>query len=392
MKSTPSLAKHRILFLDPTSAISGAEVSLLGLLRNLNREVFDPLVALPGIGPLFERVARLGVETVIIPQSKLKVSNPLPYLKTVFYLVKLIRERGVGLIHSNMDIGNQYGLVAARLTGIPIICHTRNILTKRPFQRMLLRYADVLIANSRAVKASYAMYVSKSQKVVVINNGVDLDEFSSLHAGIGMFREKIGVPNDAFVVGHIARICPEKGQHTLIDAMALVAKTQSKAYALIVGDTIVDNSTAFLMSLKQRVLEYELADKVIFTGFVDKIVDLYADLDLVVLPSLCEPFGRTLIEAMAMEKPVIASGVGGPLEIVENEVTGFLISPNDPVQLAEAILKVLQDKKLSKKLGENGKERVNRFFTIEENVRKNEQVYLELLNSKSAASVVMAGS
>ncbi len=387
MKSTLSPARHRILHLDPTSAIGGAEISLLELLRNLNREVFDPLVALPGPGPMVERMARLGVETVIIPQQKLKARNPLPYLKTVFYLVNLVRERNIDLIHSNADIGNQYGVVAARLTGIPIICHTRNILSKRPFQRMFLRYADVLIANSRAVAASYARYVAKSQKAVVIHNGVDIDEFSPIRTKSGVFRKKLGLPDDAFVVGHIARICPEKGQHTLIDAMALVEKTQSKAYALIVGDTVIDDSAPFLKSLKQRVLEHKLAERVIFTGFVENIVDLYTDLDLVVLPSLCEPFGRSLIEAMAMEKPVIASGLGGPLEIVENGITGFLVPPNDPVELAETILKILQDKKLAKRMGENGKERVKR-FSIEENVRKTEQVYLELLNSKSFAREV----
>lgn len=379
MRSTLSPVKHRILYLNVASTVSGAEMSLITLLRHLNREAFEPIVGLPGPGPLVERLARLGVETVMIPQQKLKARNPLPYLKTVLCLVNLVRRRGVDLIHSNMDICNQYGLVAARLTGIPIICHTRNMLSKRPFQRMLLRYADVLIANSRAVKASYARCVAKSQKVMIIHNGVDLDEFSTIRARSGMFRKKLGIPDDAFVVGHIARICPEKGQHTLIDAMALVAKTQSKAYALIVGDTIVDNSTAFLMSLKQRVLEYELTERVIFISFVDNIVDLYVDLDLVVLPSLYEAFGRTLIEAMAMEKPVIASGVGGPLEIVENGVTGFLVPPNDPVKLAEAILKVMDNRDVAREFGMNGRKRVERLFSIEQNVRKTEQVYLETL-------------
>lgn len=383
MKSMLSPAKHRTLYLSPVYKIAGAEMSLLGMLRNINREVFEPLVALSGPGPLVERIARLGVETVIIPQQKLKPMNPLPYLKTVFSLVNLIRTRQIDLIHSNIGLSNQYGVVAARLTDIPIICHIRDILSKRSFRRMFLGYSDVLIANSHAVASSYAKYVAKSQKVVVIHNGVDLKEFSPICTKSGVFRRKLGLPDDAFIVGHIARICPEKGQHTLIDAMARVAKTHSEVYALIAGNIADHISDAFLMSLKQRVREQGLCERIIFTGFVDNIIELYADLDLVILPSLFEPFGRTLIEAMAMEKPVIAAAVGGPLEVVVEGETGFLVPPNDPDKLAEALLKILQDKELAKRLGENGKERVKRFFTIEEYVRKNEQVYLELLNSKN---------
>jgi len=381
MKSTLSPTKHRLLYLNVASTVSGAEISLLGLLRNLNREIFEPIVALPGPGPLVERMARLGVETVIIPQQKLKARNPFPYLKTVFCLVNLVRGRHIDLIHSNLDIGNQYGVVAARLTGIPIICHTRNLLSERPFRRMFLRYADVLIANSCAVAASYARYIGKSQKGVVIHNGVDLDEFSPSRTRNGVFRGKLGLPDDAFVIGHIGRICPEKGQHILIDAMAKVAKTHSEAHALIVGETVVDNSAAFLMSLKQRVLELGLAERVSFIGFVDNIIDLYADLDLVVLPSLCEGFGRSLIEAMAIGKPVVATRAGGGVEIVEHGVTGFLIQPNDHIQLAEAILKVTENRDAANEFGMNGRRRVEKLFGIEQNVRKTEQVYLETLRS-----------
>lgn len=356
-------------------------MSLLGLLRHLNREAFEPLVALPGAGPLVERIARLGVETVILPQQKLKARNPLPYLKTVFSFVNLVRGRHIDLIHSNMDIGNQYGVVVAKLTGIPIICHTRNILSERSFRRMLLGYANVLIANSRAVAASYANYVTKSQKIVVIHNGVDSNEFSPIRARSGVFRRKLELPDDAFVIGHIARICPEKGQHTLIDAMALVAKTYSEVYALIVGDTIIDDSVAFLMSLKQRMLEHKLDERVIFMGFVDNIIDLYADLNLVVLSSLCEPFGRTLIEAMAMEKPVVATRAGGVVEVVEHGVNGLLVQPNNHIQLAETILKVIENRNAAREFGMNGRKLVERFFSIEQTVRKIEQVYLETLQS-----------
>lgn len=373
--------KYKILYINhPLSAISGAPISLLALLRNLNKEVFEPLVALPDSGHLFKLVSQLGVETVVIPQQKLKAKNPFPYLKTVFSLVSLVRKRHVNLIHSNMDIGNQYGVPAAKLTGIPIVCHTRNILGKRPFQRMFLNYSDVLIANSNAVAASYSKYVSRLQKIKVIYNGADLNEFSPSSTRRGMFRTRLGISEDAFIIGNIARICPEKGQHYLIDAMSEVTKKHSEVYAVIAGDTVIDDSAAFLMSLKKRVLEYGLTDKVIFIGFVENIIDLYADLDLVVLPSLCEPFGRVLIEAMSMEIPVIANRSGGPMEIVEDGQSGFLVDTSNTKTFADAIIRLLNDQPLCKKMGKRGREIVEKKFSIQTNVRNIESVYKSLLD------------
>lgn len=372
--------KYRILYLNhPLSEISGAPMSLLALLENLDKETFEPLVALSGPGPLMERIVRLGLATVIIPQHQLKVRNPLPYIKTVFCLRNLIRKRHVDLIHSNMDIGNQYGVVVARLTGIPIVCHTRNMLSERPFRRMFLRYADVLIAISRAVKSSYDEHVSKSQNVAVIHNGVDIGKFSPSYNRQRAFRNRIGIPDDGFVIGHIARICPDKGQETLIDAMSRVVEKHPEARALIVGDTTIDDSESFLFSLKQRIMDRGLSEKVILTGFVENIIDLYADLDIVVLPSKCEPFGRAIIEAMAMGIPVVATQAGGAVEVVDHGVTGLLVPPNDPAQLAEAILRLMESKSVAEQFGANGRKRVERLFSIEENVRKTEQIYLEVL-------------
>lgn len=382
MKSTLLPRKYRILYLNPVSVISGAEISLLGLLRSLNREIFEPIVALPCSGPLVERINRLDVKVVIIPQQKVKIKNIFSYLKTVIYLFNLIRRRHINLIHCNMDICNQYALIAAKMTRIPIVCHTRNILGKRSFQRMFLNYSDVLIANSTAVAASYSKYVSRLQKIKVIYNGVDINEYFLSSTRSGIFRKQLGIPDHAFVIGHIARICPEKGQHTLIDAMAEVTKTHSEVYTLIVGETIVDNSAYFLKLLKQRVLDLGLSERVSFGGFVDNIKELYADLDLVVLPSLCEPFGRVLIEAMAMEIPVIANRWGGPMEIIEDGQSGLLVDTSNTKAFADTIIKLLNDQPLCKKMGKRGREIVEKKFSLQANVHGIETVYKSLLNQK----------
>ena len=150
--------------------------------------------------------------------------------------------------------------------------------------------------------------------------------------------------------------------------------------ALIVGDnTIIDDSGWFLDELKQLVKELGLVDKVIFTGFVDDMVNLYRCLDMVVLPSKSEGFGRTIAEAMAMTKPIIATKVGGIPEIVVEGKTGLLVPSGDSKALAAAILKVVENPELAIKFSINGPKRIAKLFTIENNVNKTEQVYISLL-------------
>jgi UDP-N-acetylglucosamine:LPS N-acetylglucosamine transferase len=161
-------APYKILYLDSVSAIGGAERSLLLLLQNINRQHFKPMVVLPERGPLSERIQALGVELKLLPLNKINVRNPLPYMKTVWSLRKILLTRRIDLLHCNTGICNQYGMITAKLVGLPVVTHTRNILGKRAFQRMFLGRADVLIANSRAVADSYAQYVSKDQGVEII--------------------------------------------------------------------------------------------------------------------------------------------------------------------------------------------------------------------------------
>ncbi|GAI28534.1 unnamed protein product, partial [marine sediment metagenome] len=121
-------------------------------------------------------------------------------------------------------------------------------------------------------------------------------------------------------------------------------------------------------------------DKVIFTGFVNDVKELYASLDLLVLPSQAESFGRVLIEAMAMEKPVVATRAGGAVEVVEDGVTGLLVPSNDTNGLARAIIKMLENEEDRRRKGKAGRERVKNMFSIEKNVKETQKVYMELLS------------
>ena len=371
---------YNILFLDFTTFIGGTEISTLLLLKHMDRREFNPFFVLQGKGPYYDRIVKLGVPVTIIPLNQLKVISLIKYIKTVWDLSRFIRKNRIDIVVCTLEPCNQYGLPAARLNRIPIACHTRNLIPDfRSFWRTLLHFPDVLIANSKATAESYIPFVRKHQKVEVVYNGVDLEEYSpSLKDNT--IRKRYGIGDNKFLIGMIGRISRPKRQDIFLKTIAEVVKFYPDVCAFIVGDTRIDRSEQYLEELHQLVKKFELEDKVIFTGFINDMKGLYASLDLLVLPSQAEPFGRVLIEMMAMGKPVVATKSGGAVEIVEHEVTGLLIPPDDEKSMSKAILKIINDKQSAKKMGNAGRKRVENLFSIKTNVEETQKKYMEVLN------------
>ncbi|MFH1305063.1 MAG: glycosyltransferase [Candidatus Omnitrophota bacterium] len=371
--------KHNILFLGFVPYIGGAEVSTLLLLKYLDRERFAPVYIMPAAGLLSDKVAELGVKFVTMPLEKIKLPLPFGYVKTVWRLKQFIKKNKIDLVVCTVELCNQYALPAARLNGVPVACHTRNLIPEfRSFWRTFLHFPDVLIANSKATAESYRSFIGKRQRVEVVHNGVDLKEYSSLAENPAV-RVKYKIAPDEFLVGMAARISPPKRQDVFIKAVHEAGKICPGMRAIIAGDTEINNSGWYLEELKQLADKLGLSDKVIFTGFVDNMKELYSSLDLLVLPSQAEPFGRVLIEAMAMGLPVVATRSGGAPEIVEDGVTGFLVQPDDVNSTKGAIVRIVQDRQRSKERGAAGRKRVEKVFTSEENVKRTQEIYLSLI-------------
>lgn len=372
---------YRILYLNRSSEISGAEISLILLLERLDRGRFWPLIAVPSEGPLCKKLKEKEVDFRIEPLAFLKTRNPLPFIRTIGRLVKIIREEKISFVHANDYIGNQYGVIASRLAGVPIISHVRLILGPRAIRNSFLRYADHLIANSNTVAHALESAGISKDRISVVWNGVDSKAFSpnSDHGG-RKFRDCLGVPDKGFLIGYIGRIHYTKGIHTLIQAMTEVVKNGPGAMLIIVGDIVIDQSSEYLTRLKMLTQKLGLTDLVHFMPFQDNIRAVYDAVDLVVLPSLAEPFGRVLIEAMAMEKPVIGTRAGGAVEIVEDGITGLLVPPEDPYALAQAMFQLMKNREIAIRMAKMGRKRAETLFSIEENVERIQKIYKKKLN------------
>ena len=251
----------------------------------------------------------------------------------------------------------------------------RNIQTPDSFRHWWLARAPVLVANSKATEQSYLDRIGAAQRSVVIYNGVDLSWFDGERSG----REKLGLRTDAFVIAQVGRIVRGKGVHIFVKALASVAARHPNVRGVIVGDASVNEDPAYVSEIEELVSGLGLAQGILFTGHVNDVRCVYAGTDLLVQPSASEGFGRTLIEAMAMRVPVIATNVGGPCEIVEDGVSGLLVPPNDPEALATAIERVIKDGSLATRLADSGRNRVQARFCLDRQVAETQALYDQVL-------------
>jgi glycosyltransferase involved in cell wall biosynthesis len=240
------------------------------------------------------------------------------------------------------------------------------------------RVADRTIAISKAV----ARPLSDSH-APVIYNGLDLEEFDPCSIDGTAFREELGVTRDTLLVGIVGRVRPWKGQQFFLEAASQVGQHLPRIRFLIVGDTIFPAREDYISELKELAQHHGTADKVVFTGHRSDVPRVLAAMDILAHCSEAEPFGRVLIEGMAMAKPIVAFADGAVPEIVVDGETGLLVPPGDAAALARGIERLLHDESLRRAMGRRGRARVESMFTAEEMARRVEAVYDELLSRRT---------
>jgi glycosyltransferase involved in cell wall biosynthesis len=204
---------------------------------------------------------------------------------------------------------------------------------------------------------------------------VDLAAFKP--SADGFLRERFNIDKGAPLIGYIGLITKRKGVDHLVRAMAGVRGAFPDARLFIIGGNRPEDEQ-YSASIKGLVDGLGLNEAVIFTGVLADAARAINSLDVVVLPSLEERCSRTLLEAIACEKPVVATSVGGTPEVVEDGVNGLLVAPEDPGALSEAIIRLLGDERLRREMGKKGREKARAVFDIEENMGKIRALYYKI--------------
>lgn len=282
-------------------------------------------------------------------------------------LARLIESRKIDVVHTHLSTASLLGALAARLAGRKSVAHVHGLNSAFSY-----RFSHKIIAVSEAAKRFLCAQGIDRDKVVVVHNGVDLDRF--VVSGFQIPKQQTGDNSDVrkalgwderrFVFGVFGRLCPEKGQRTAIEALFLLNQQRLDAELIIVGDG-PDRS-----DLESFASALGIADRVRFTGFVEDVRELMSACEVVAAPSLKEGFGLVAVEAMALQRPVIASDVGGLPEIVVPGETGFLFAPEEPAALAQALSELAADPLRASSMGSRGRQRVEERFDLDNQLRQ----------------------
>lgn len=351
--------------------VGGGEVSLLTLLKGLDRSRWAPTVVVPSDGAVAAGCRALGLPARVIPLPGLRWPGPA-VLRTVGALRRLARETGAVLLHANGSRAMLYAGLAGRLLGRPVIWHLRVWRPDSKLDWLLARLATRTIAISEAVRGRLRRWPRAHDRCSVVPNGINLEGFVP-SMDPGRVRGSLGLRPGDRVIGTVGRLVPFKGQGDLLQAFARLHRNDPGIRLLVVGDGPERDA------LERQARELGIAGEAHFTGHREDVADLLAVMEVFVLPSVAEDFGRVLLEAMAMQRPVVATAAGGVPEVVEENVTGLLVRPADPAAMADAISVLLGDPVRARAMGRAGRQRVEKHFTLRRHAELVEAVYAAVL-------------
>jgi glycosyltransferase involved in cell wall biosynthesis len=366
-----------ILFLQTQLIVDGPGVVIKNIINYLDATIFTPFVGcLYQGGKLEDWYKSNGIQTI-----NFNMKSPFKGWLDIFTAKRItdfLKNEHIDLIHTHLVRADIYGRIASKLAGIPVITTIHNMEEHHTSKKVLnscVRYIDkktmslndVIVAVSDGVKCHIcSAYNIPPANIYVIHNGIECPKSVA-----PLNKETWGVANGELVICTVARLHKQKGIEKLIRVTQRLNHKGYKLKLMVVGDGPLRQSMSSLIQ--------KLKVNAVITGFQDSIYPFMQIADIFVLPSLWEGFGLSIIEAMALSKPVVASNVGGIPEVVVDGITGILTDPKNEASLEEAILKLLKDAALREKMGVSGNMRVREYFTAEIMSRKYQRLYKTIL-------------
>jgi glycosyltransferase involved in cell wall biosynthesis len=371
-KRSAGRGRIRVVEVLATGTSGGAQEHVFGLMSLLDDARFDASIVSLSAGSAVRKLERAGFPVTLIdePDDAAAVTALAGYLGRV----------RPDVVHSHMyraDIVATKAVLAMTSAGharpyLVSTVHSSRVRSAddRETLRCLTPEIDQLIAVSKAIVAKIADERPGLAPVRLIYNGVDLARYDRQQPTPEL-RDQFGLEPGSQVVGVVARLEPEKGHQTLIDAWPHVLRSVPDAYLLVVGEGSLRDR------LEARAAANRVAHRVVFTGRRDDIPAVTASFDVAVLPSHREAQGLSILEAMALSRPVVASDVGGIPEMIQDGVTGLLVPHDQPEALATAIVRLLSDRAYAATIARAGHDLVHDRFCIELMVRAIEDIYEE---------------
>jgi glycosyltransferase involved in cell wall biosynthesis len=379
--------KLRVLEMIDKPFLGGGQVHVLALSGALDKALFDVLVAAGPGGP-FEAEA-IWAGHPFVPVTMGKHFSP----KTVRAIAAVLRDRRIDILHTHGGIAGVYGRWAAAKAGTPIVVHTihgihylhyRNPLLRAAFvrqERYFARRSDAVILVSEADEVTARKHrLIPADKLRVIRNGIAplTPPKADANPGTASEMRKL-VGSSGPVVASVARLHRQKGiVHFLRAAPAVLARFPKAKLAVAGGGPLESD-------LRRETDRLGLGGRLLLLGERADAADLTALADVFVLPSLWEGLPLVLLEAAAAGKPIVASDIDGVREVVRDGETAVLVPPGDPDRLAGAILRLLEDRDLARRLGQRARDEIPPRFTLSGMAGAVQSLYLELSARKGVS-------
>jgi glycosyltransferase involved in cell wall biosynthesis len=374
------MKKRKILQLIDGLNIGGAEVLLVDLARGAKEAGYEVSVGFSTPGPLGQKL--LGMEIPCIRLPRLIRIDPF----LLFGMCRLILRERPDIVHTHLFKSDFHGRLAARLCGVPVVVSTshnndawaKNFLLGRLYG-FTAGLANKIIAVSEEVRAYQIQHTGvPSDKVIVIENGVDVRRFIGQEEAGRSLRAEFNIHADAPLFGIIGRLQPQKDHDNFLKAAVQIRNELPDARFLVVGDGPLRGE------LTDRAKALGLDSAVIFCGIRSDIPAVLAALNVLVISSKWEGLPVTLLEGLASHTPVVSTAVGGVPNVVADGESALLVPAQDSLSLAAACLKVLKDPQLSQKLADAGFARVKNEFSLDAMIARTLNLYNELLEKYGA--------
>ncbi len=392
------MTPRRILFLEASTGgvVGGSLTGILPLIAGLDRARFAPSLA------LFEtkHLGTNGVPIRVLPPLPDRYSgrpessfgrmlgrgrNLASLAKRTRALARLFRQERPALVYlANGVRANIDGVLAARLCSVPVICHEKGFEQLGAVGRFASRWIDACIGMTDEVSEHCRKDGVRARRLLTIYDGVDCAKFAP--GGGAAVRRELGIPADVPVAGIVGHLQEWKGQHIVVEAIAQARTRFPELHCLLVGG-VHRRGGEYAARLRARIAALGLERHVILTGARADVPACLDAMDIVLHSSITpEPFGRVMIEGMALGRPVIAPREGGPLAIVVDGQTGLLVPPRDADGMARGLMELLGDPARSRAMGRAARARVEAVFDIRHHVRAMESLFEELLAERGTAA------
>lgn len=347
-------------------------------------------------GPWFEEMKQRGFRLVENPVSR--NANVLHHARSVWRTVKLLRGEQITVLHVHTPIAALVGRLAARIAGTPLVIYTAHGFYFHENSRPATKAALIALEKIGAACGDFVMTVSAEDKAAAIKYGIAAsDRVETIFNGVdtthydprrfsgedrAASRSRLGIPIDAPVIGMMGRLVREKGFFEFFEAAAKVLKTHPQTWFLVVGDLLPSDYDGSRDDLKAHIARLGVTERTVFAGMVDDPAPSLNAMDVFCLPSYREGMPISLLEAMSMGLPCIATDIRGCREEVVDGETGWLVPARQTGPLAEKMIDLLSHSEQAAHMGAAGRRRVQELFDIRKVVERQVNIYHRLLREK----------